>query len=78
MEDNNTIKEDLLISAYNLMSDMGFGNDEIEEISEEFNDDFNKVYAFLKANVSSHYSEELFDKYETLLKAMETYIKKQD
>ena len=69
-------KEDLLISAYNLMSDMGFGDDEIEEISEEFNDDLTKVYELLKSEVSSHYSDELFNRYEVLLKEMKPYINK--
>jgi hypothetical protein len=67
-------KEDLLIAAYNLMSDMGFGDDEIEEISEEFNDDLNKVYKLLKSEVSSHYSDELFDRYEALLALMKHHI----
>lgn len=71
-EDN--VKDDLLIKAYNLMSDMGFGDDEIEELGEEFNDDLGNVYNFLKREVSNHYSDELFDRYEALLSEIEPYV----
>ena len=69
----------LLILAYNLMSDMGFDDYEIEELSEKFNDDLAKVYDFLKAEVSSHYSDDLFNRYEALLIAMKPFVNnKQD